>query len=138
MVRFSTSALLPSRTIAGPGVVCSGAGSVVLQPGAVGALVVVLLLVPDHVFGVGEGRIRRRIARSLAGWQTRHHVVRRAIEEERYGVTLAAGAVDHAVRRRQEAVVGPAPQHVAAVDQEMAVPRRCVDPLARAGADRQT
>lgn len=41
------------------------------------------------------------------------------------------------MRRREEAVVGPAPQHVAAVHEGVAVERGSVDPASVLGAKRQ-
>src|ERR687898_527714 len=54
----------------------------------------------------------------LAARQAFDHGVVVGIAEERHGIAQLAREVAHAVRRRQEALVGPAVQDVAAVDDE--------------------
>ena len=83
---------------------------------------------PGHVLDVGERLVFRRIFGTGAGRQTLHQMLRPAVEEERDGETFRAGPVEHAVRRRQKAIVCPAPQHIAAVDEEGAWNGRRVDP----------
>jgi hypothetical protein len=60
-----------------------------------------------------------------------------AVAEKGESVTLAARAVDRAVRRREEDVVGPALQQLTAVDDKRVGDGECVDPAAASRADRQ-
>src|SRR5579883_1371048 len=81
-------------------------------------VVVILPLVPAHIIHVAGRRIARRIVGAGAARQTDYRKIDAAVEEEGNGVALAARAVDNAMRRREEAVIRPAPQHVAAIDEE--------------------
>src|SRR5262252_1175249 len=83
---------------------------------------------PGHILHVGYGLILGRIAGARAGGQARHDMVCPAIKEKRDGVAAGAGSIDHAVGRRQEAVVGPAAEQVTAVDEERTLDWRCIDP----------
>src|SRR5262249_61730569 len=83
---------------------------------------------PGHILRVGYGLILGGIARAGAGGQAPHHMLCPAIKEIGDGVAARAGSIDHAMRRRQEAVVGPAAEQVTAVDEKRTLDRRRIDP----------
>src|SRR5665213_2707732 len=99
--------------------------------------VVGLRLIPDHVIRVGGRRVARRLVRPDAGRHRGDRPVDGAVAEKGKRVPLAARAVDGAVRCRQEAVVGPALQQLAAVHDKGAGDGGRLDPLAACGADRE-
>src|SRR6266446_4437028 len=82
-----------------------------------------------HVFVALRGEPQRIVAEldrwvfgrpfeRLAARQALDHGVVVGIAEERHGVAQLAGDVAHAMRRRQEALVAPAVQDIAAIDDE--------------------
>jgi len=68
--------------------------------------------------------------RILAAGQAFNHRVRVRFGEEWHRVTVHTQRADHPMWRGQVTVVAPARHHVAEIDHERAVDRRCVDPLA--------
>src|SRR6266700_4755293 len=62
--------------------------------------------------------------------QTFHHLVRIAGKEKRYGIALAAGSIDDPVHGRAEAIICPARDQVAEVNDEGACDWGCMNPLA--------
>src|SRR5438067_13333890 len=84
----------------------------------VGQQVVGPLLIGDHVVGVIGRRVLGRVVGSDAGRDGGDRPIDVGVAEEVQRIALAAAAVDGAVRRRQEAIVGPAQQQLAAVDDE--------------------
>src|SRR5260370_1211306 len=88
---------------------------------------------PVHLFEMafdGRAWIFRRFAVSQTRRQAFHHLVRIAGKEKRYGIALAAGSIDNPVHSRAEAIIGPARDQVAEVDDEGARDRGCMNPLA--------
>src|SRR5258707_3373891 len=77
-----------------------------------------------------RARIFRRYAVLQARSQTFHHLVGITRKEKRYGVTLAAGSIDDPVHRRAEAIICPARDQVAEVNDEGAWDCGCMNPLA--------
>src|SRR5262245_5161981 len=83
---------------------------------------------PGHYLRLGYGLIPGGMPSARAGGQAPHHMLCPAIKEIRDGVAARAGSIDHAMRRRQEAVVGPAAEQVTAVDEKRTLDRRRIDP----------
>src|SRR5882757_8950681 len=100
-------------------------------------MLVILSLEPDLIVAIADGFVFWRIAGASACRQTRHLIVVRRIEEKRDGVAFAAGAVDHTMRRRDEAAIRPAPEQLAGIHQEGIVDHRRVDPLTGSRAERE-
>ena len=104
-----------------------------------GIAVVVVPVQPLHqVVAVAHRHMARRVGGIGAGRQAFDDLVHSRVEEIRQGIAVAAGAVDHAVRCRDIAVVGPARQHVGDVEHEGARQRRRVDPFSHARAHLQS
>src|SRR6202035_3926272 len=74
--------------------------------------------------------IFRRFAALQTRRQTFHHLVRIAGKEKRNRIALAAGSIDNPVHGRAEAIICPARDQVAKVDDEGAWDWGCMDPLA--------
>ena len=79
--------------------------------------------------------VARRIAGAGAAFQAGDLGLEIRIEEEGQRIAVPARRIDHPVHGRAEAVVGPAHQHVADIDQEHAGPVGRIDPFAVAGLD---
>src|SRR3984893_19337190 len=77
-----------------------------------------------------RARIFRRFAALQARRQTFHHLVGIARKEKRYGIALAAGSIDDPVHGRAEAIICPARDQVAEVNDESARDWGCMNPLA--------
>ena len=89
------------------------------------------------VLAVRDRRVFRRVAASWHVGRQASCAVEVRAEEERDRVPVGARDVQHAMRRRQPAVVGPAAQQVAGVDEEAAGQHRRVEPRAVGAADLQ-
>ena len=99
---------------------------------------VISVVEPGHVFGIAGCAVFGRVVRVRACRDAFHGVVQGAIEEEGGSVAVCIrGAVDDAVRGRQEAFISPALHHFAGVDDEAAVDQGRFNPLAGLGQHRK-
>src|ERR1700720_231339 len=96
------------------------------------------LLVANHVFCIIGCRVLWWLVWPDAGRHGSHRPIDIAVAEEGKGVALAARAVDSAVGGREEIIVGPALQQLAAVHDKSTRNRRRIDPFTALRADRQT
>src|ERR1700736_1412117 len=77
----------------------------------------------------GRRWIFRRFAARQTRRQTFHHLVRITGKEKRDGIALAAGSIDDPMDSRAEAIICPARDQVAEVDDEGAWDWGCMNPL---------
>src|SRR3954466_3694155 len=96
------------------------------------------VVVCTHILGAGEAWIFAQSPGADAGGQALHRPVNVAVKEEGDGVTFLARAIAGAMRRREETVVRPAPEHIAPIGEEMPLKCRCMYPPSILGAKRQS
>src|SRR6516164_2643708 len=93
------------------------------------------LLIADHVLRIVGRRVPWRLVWPHAGRYCSHGPIDIAVAEEGQRVALAARAVEGAVGRGEEIIVGPALQQLAAVHDKGAGKGRRIDPFAALRAD---
>src|SRR5262244_4603042 len=95
-------------------------------------------LIADYVVGVIGRLVSRRAAGADAGRYGCDRPIDLGVAEKRQRVALAAGAIDRAVRRCEEAVVGPAQQQLPAIDDKSVGDGWDVDPITGPGVECKT
>src|SRR5262245_42526995 len=109
----------------------------VIRPGSSREMLVALSREPGGVVAELDRRVLRGIRRRAAAWQAFNERVVIRIAEEWDRIAIAVRSVDHTMGCRQEALVRPAMQDVAAVHHERILDTGSVDPAPVGQLDRE-